>query len=40
MPPIDRSYPGTTSQPYDTTNYNVYGRSMFLEANYKFGKGS
>lgn len=40
MPPADHSYPGTTSQPYDTTNYNPYGRSMFLEANYKFGQGS
>jgi hypothetical protein len=40
MPPADHSYPGTTSQPYNTTNYNVYGRSMFLEANYKFGQGS
>lgn len=40
MPPADHSYPGTTSEPYDTTNYNVYGRAMFLEANYKFGQGS
>ncbi|MEP7185328.1 MAG: TonB-dependent receptor [Rhodanobacter sp.] len=40
MPPADHSYPGTTSQPYNTDNYNPYGRAMYLEANYKFGKGS
>jgi len=37
MPPLDRSYPGTASTPYDTSNYNVFGRAMYLEANYKFG---
>lgn len=37
MPPMDRSYPGTTSTPYNTDNYNVYGRAMYLEMNYKFG---
>ena len=40
MPPIDHTYPGTTSQPYNQDNYNVYGRAMYLEANYKFGQGS
>ncbi|MET0331314.1 MAG: TonB-dependent receptor [Dyella sp.] len=37
MPPLDRSYPGTTSTPYNTSNYNVFGRSMYVEAKYKFG---
>ncbi|MBB5359867.1 outer membrane receptor protein involved in Fe transport [Rhodanobacter sp. ANJX3] len=37
MPPVDHSYPGLTAQPYNTLDYNVYGRAMFLEANYKFG---
>ena len=37
MPPLDRSFSGLTAQPYNTTNYNVYGRAMYLEANYKFG---
>ena len=37
MPPADHSYPGTTATPYNTLNYNVYGRAMYLEANYKFG---
>lgn len=36
MPPIDRSYPGTTSSPYNDSNYNVYGRAMYLEAKYTF----
>ena len=39
MPPLDRSYPGTASTPYNTSNYNVYGRAMYIEANYKFGAG-
>ncbi|EIL95853.1 MAG: TonB-dependent receptor [Pusillimonas sp.] len=38
MPPIDRSYPGTSSVPYNTDNYNVYGRAMYIEAKYSFGK--
>jgi outer membrane receptor protein involved in Fe transport len=36
MPPVDRSYPGTTSQPYDIFNYNIYGRAYRMEINYKF----
>jgi len=37
MPPVDHSYPGTTGTPYDTLDYNVLGRAIYLEANYKFG---
>ncbi len=37
-PPMDRSYTGTAGTPYNTSNYNVYGRALYLEANYKFGK--
>lgn len=37
MPPMDHSYPGTSGTPYNTSNYNVYGRAMYIEANYKFG---
>ncbi|GAB2580539.1 TonB-dependent receptor [Dyella jejuensis] len=36
MPPRDDSYPGYTSGPYNSGNYNVYGRTMYLEATYKF----
>lgn len=37
MPPKDNSYPGTTNSPYNTDNYNVYGRAIYLEAKYSFG---
>lgn len=40
MPPIDNSYPGTVAGPYNTDNYNVFGRGMYLEANYKFGSAN
>ena len=36
-PPIDNSQPGITDQPYNSLNYNPYGRSFLVEANYKFG---
>jgi iron complex outermembrane recepter protein len=39
MPPFDRSYSGSSSLPYNQENYNPYGRSFFVGANYKFGKG-
>jgi hypothetical protein len=38
MPPTDHTYPGTTGTPYNIFNYNVYGRAIYLEANYKFGQ--
>lgn len=38
MPPTDNSYPGTSAAPYNQSNYNVFGRTFFLEANYTFGK--
>lgn len=38
MPPADHSYRGSTGTPYNTSNYNVFGRAIYLEANYKFGK--
>lgn len=37
-PPRDNSYPGTSSAPYNKGNYNVFGRTFFMEASYKFGK--
>ena len=36
QPPFDPTYLGTSNQPYDIFNYNDYGRSYFLGANYKF----
>ncbi len=37
MPPLDVSYPGTTGSPYNSYNFNPYGRAFYLEARYKFG---
>jgi outer membrane receptor protein involved in Fe transport len=37
MPPVDHSYPGTETQPYDEFDYNVYGPAYYLEVNYKIG---
>jgi iron complex outermembrane receptor protein len=36
MPPEDRSYPRSEAFPYNELNYNVYGRSFFVGAQYKF----
>lgn len=38
MPPYDASQPGFSNQPFSVFNYNNFGRSFFVEANYKFGK--
>jgi len=38
MPPPDSSTPGTNNQPYNSLNYNPYGRSFYLGASYKLGK--
>ncbi|HEY3730994.1 MAG TPA: hypothetical protein VGL28_07000, partial [Steroidobacteraceae bacterium] len=41
-PPVDHSYPGTAGDyslpAYDVLDYNIYGRTFFIEANYHFGK--
>jgi outer membrane receptor protein involved in Fe transport len=38
MPPYDYSYPGTSGAPYNSYNYDVYGRAYYLELRYAFGK--
>ncbi len=38
MPPHDDSTAGTSNQPYNSLDYNPYGRSFYLGASYKFGK--
>jgi outer membrane receptor protein involved in Fe transport len=38
MPPRDGSYPGTSGAPYNSSNYNVYGRAYYLQATYRFGE--
>jgi outer membrane receptor for ferrienterochelin and colicin len=35
MPPADHSYSGSDSVPYDTTNYNVFGRSYTVSLRYE-----
>jgi len=37
-PPIDYSYGGNESAPYNEGNYNAFGRAMYLQASYEFGK--
>ncbi|HEY9132892.1 MAG TPA: TonB-dependent receptor [Dyella sp.] len=36
MPPHDNTYLGTEVTPWNQFNYNIYGRTMYIEANYKF----
>jgi len=38
MPPADHSQPGTTNQPYNEFNYNVYGREFFFTLTYQPGR--
>ena len=38
MPPVDHGYPGTTAMPYNPENYDVYGRTFYLKASYRFGE--
>jgi iron complex outermembrane receptor protein len=35
MPPADHTSPGSTSQPYNSDNYNVYGRSYLLALRFQ-----
>jgi iron complex outermembrane recepter protein len=37
MPPDDHSFQGTYDQPYNVTNYNVFGREYYLTATYRAG---
>ncbi|CBA15484.1 putative tonb-dependent outer membrane receptor protein [Xanthomonas albilineans GPE PC73] len=38
MPPLDKSYPGSTYWAYNDYNYDVYGRAYYLQMHYAFGK--
>ncbi|WP_240318614.1 TonB-dependent receptor [Lysobacter sp. TY2-98] len=38
MPPKDPTYPGSTGEPYNSAQYSPYGRAVYLEARYQFGK--
>ncbi len=37
MPPFDGTYPGTSGAPYNSSNFNVYGRAVYMEMRYAFG---
>lgn len=40
MPDMDvTSYPGSSGEPYNTSNFDVLGRAYYLEAKWSFGKG-
>jgi outer membrane receptor protein involved in Fe transport len=36
MPPEDHSYPGTSGAPYNSAQYNVWGRAYYFEGRYSF----
>lgn len=38
MPPYDSGYPGSSGAPYNSYNYDVYGRAFYFEMRYAFGK--
>lgn len=39
MPTMDRmNYPGSSGAPYNTGNFNPYGRAYYIEARWNFGK--
>jgi len=37
MPPEDRTFPGTSGEPYNSAQYSAYGRAIYMEARYRFG---
>ena len=38
MPPVDPYYPATSGAPYNSSNFNPYGREVMFEVHYAFGK--
>lgn len=38
MPPADHTYSGSSGAPYNRSNYNVFGRTFYIEANYRFDR--
>lgn len=37
QPPFDPTRPATSAAPYDSYNFNPFGRAVYVEARYKFG---
>ena len=38
MPPHDPTYPGSSGAPYNSAQYSVFGRAVYVEARYDLGK--
>jgi outer membrane receptor for ferrienterochelin and colicin len=38
MPDMDLTYDGLTGEPYNSSNYDVYGRAFFVEVKYLFNR--
>ena len=38
MPPVDPYYPATSGSPYNSYNFNPYGREVMFELHWAFGK--
>ena len=38
MPPYDSTYPGSSGAPYNSYNFDVNGRAIYLEMRYNFGQ--
>ena len=38
MPDMDLTYSGLTGEPYNSSNFDVYGRAFYLEVRYAFNK--
>ena len=38
MPDMDLTYSGLTGEPYNSSNFDVYGRAMYVEVRYQFGE--
>jgi outer membrane receptor protein involved in Fe transport len=38
MPPVDSYYPATSGAPYNSYNFNPYGREFLFEVHYAFGQ--
>ena len=36
MPPEDHTFPGTSGAPYNSAQYDVFGRSYYFEGRYTF----
>jgi outer membrane receptor protein involved in Fe transport len=38
MPPEDHTFLGSSGEPFDSSQYNAFGRAMYVEARYEFGR--